>query len=87
MSCILVCGDDKGTLWVYDLVKYVTGTISSPITGGSPVAPVEPVALLDWPELEDAEVSLMFVKERERDRLTDAEVWLCMCRESLAISC
>ncbi|XP_037783932.1 leucine-rich repeat and WD repeat-containing protein 1-like [Penaeus monodon] len=56
VSCILVCGDDKGTLWVYDLVKYVTGTVSSPITGGSPVAPVEPVALLDWPELEDAEV-------------------------------
>lgn len=53
---MLVCGDDKGALWVYDLADLVTGKVSSPLTGGPPVAMLEPVKLLEWPELEDAEV-------------------------------
>ncbi|XP_063850199.1 leucine-rich repeat and WD repeat-containing protein 1-like isoform X2 [Scylla paramamosain] len=55
-SCVLVCGDDKGALWVYDLADLVTGKVSSPLTGGSPIAQQEPVKILEWPELEDAEV-------------------------------
>ncbi|KAK3876780.1 hypothetical protein Pcinc_018457 [Petrolisthes cinctipes] len=55
-SCILVCGDDKGALWVYDLADYVTGKISSPITNGALLPLQEPVKILEWPELEDAEV-------------------------------
>lgn len=55
-SCILVCGDDKGALWVYDLADYVTGNIRSPITNGAPLPLQEPVKILEWPELEDAEV-------------------------------
>lgn len=56
-SCILVCGDDKGVLWVYDLLAYVTGSIPSPITDG-PVLDkaVDPALMLDWPELQDDEV-------------------------------
>ncbi|XP_042232743.1 leucine-rich repeat and WD repeat-containing protein 1-like isoform X1 [Homarus americanus] len=56
ISCILVCGDDKGALWVYNVADYVTGKVSSPLTEGSQLPPIEPVKILDWPELEDAEV-------------------------------
>ncbi|KAG0694202.1 Leucine-rich repeat and WD repeat-containing protein 1 [Chionoecetes opilio] len=55
-SCVLVCGDDKGALWVYDLADHVTGKITSPLIGGSPIPQIEPVKILEWPELEDAEV-------------------------------
>ncbi|XP_071536280.1 leucine-rich repeat and WD repeat-containing protein 1-like isoform X2 [Panulirus ornatus] len=55
-SCILVCGDDKGALWVYDLADYVSGKVSSPLTEGPQLPLVEPVKILEWPELEDAEV-------------------------------
>ncbi|XP_045620154.1 leucine-rich repeat and WD repeat-containing protein 1 isoform X2 [Procambarus clarkii] len=55
-SCILVCGDDKGALWVYDVADYVTGKISSPLSEGPELPQIEPVKILDWPELEDAEV-------------------------------
>ncbi|XP_050692825.1 leucine-rich repeat and WD repeat-containing protein 1-like isoform X1 [Eriocheir sinensis] len=55
-SCLLVCGDDKGALWVYDLADLVTGRATSPLTGGAPIPMVEPVKILEWPELEDAEV-------------------------------
>ncbi|KAK8732175.1 hypothetical protein OTU49_007220 [Cherax quadricarinatus] len=56
-SCILVCGDDKGALWVYDVADYVTGKIKNPLSEGPQLsAAVEPVRILEWPELEDAEV-------------------------------
>lgn len=55
-SCVLVCGDDKGSLWVYDLANYVNGNIKSPLTNSAQHKLVEPVVILDWPELEDTEV-------------------------------
>ncbi|XP_064082369.1 leucine-rich repeat and WD repeat-containing protein 1-like [Macrobrachium nipponense] len=55
-SCILVCGDDKGSLWVYNLASYVNGNIKSPLTSNTVCSAVEPVTILEWPELEDAEV-------------------------------
>lgn len=55
-----MCGDDKGALWVYDLADYVTGNIRSPITNGAPIPLQEPVKILEWPELEDAEVRQKF---------------------------
>ncbi|KAK7083950.1 hypothetical protein SK128_003393, partial [Halocaridina rubra] len=55
-SCVLVCGDDKGSLWVYDLAGYVTGYLNSPLNGHSQSKLIEPVMTLEWPELEDTEV-------------------------------
>ena len=57
-SCLLVCGDDKGTLWVYDIYDYVSGCIPNPLTGGPKLdSALEPSCKLAWPELDDAEVS------------------------------
>ncbi|XP_076068008.1 leucine-rich repeat and WD repeat-containing protein 1-like isoform X2 [Oratosquilla oratoria] len=56
-SGLLVCGDDKGALWVYELFSYLNGDISSPLTGGTQLPfPVEPKDILEWPEVEDTEV-------------------------------
>ncbi|KAB7499071.1 hypothetical protein Anas_03033 [Armadillidium nasatum] len=55
-SCTLVCGDDKGTLWIYDLANYVNGQIKSPLFDNISIEQIEPHLKLDWPELDDAEV-------------------------------
>ncbi|XP_018021080.1 leucine-rich repeat and WD repeat-containing protein 1-like [Hyalella azteca] len=56
-SCVLVCGDDKGTLWLYDLHAAVTGALPSPLTGSAPLnKPLPPTAKLLWPNLDDPEV-------------------------------
>lgn len=52
-----MCGDDKGTLWLYDLFDLITGGVPSPITGGSPlIDPIPPNAKMLWPDLDDPEV-------------------------------
>lgn len=55
-SCTLVCGDDKGTLWIYDLANYVNGQIKSPLFDNISIDQIDPHLKLDWPELDDAEV-------------------------------
>ncbi|MCL4130163.1 UNVERIFIED_CONTAM: hypothetical protein GTU68_051455 [Idotea baltica] len=55
-TCTLVCGDDKGTLWVYDVASYINGEIESPLYGNTSLPPIKPDTKLDWPELDDAEV-------------------------------
>ncbi|KAF2351586.1 WD40-repeat-containing domain [Trinorchestia longiramus] len=56
-SCVLVCGDDKGSLWLYDLHAVINGDIASPITGAKALKnPLRPTAMLLWPNLDDPEV-------------------------------
>ena len=44
---LICCGDDKGTLWLYNLPQY--GKDGSPATKSE----VEPSKQLQWPELQD----------------------------------
>ncbi|XP_068218465.1 leucine-rich repeat and WD repeat-containing protein 1-like isoform X2 [Palaemon carinicauda] len=53
ISSVLVCGDDGGTIVVYSLAPYVNGKVSSPLTGGKPIDPVQPSLILPWPQPED----------------------------------